>query len=73
MEDEQHVADRIVLPMAELKVTYGYEMDGTPVVAVDWRVPESDRVPDRVIRAGLLAYLQEMEINGVWDDWEDGE
>lgn len=63
--------DDIVMRLGHLEVDYGYDTDGDSVVSVSWVDPDTGRVADKVIRNGMLAYLQECEAAEAFNDWDD--
>lgn len=57
--------------LGHLEVDYGFDTDGESVVSVSWVDPDTGRVADKVIRNGIISFLQESEAAEAFDDWDD--
>lgn len=65
--------NEIVLPVATLTVTYGYTADGETTMTTLWADPNTPgRIPDDVVRGGMLAKLVLSEDMAAVDAWEEG-
>jgi|GEM_PF-6754618 len=53
--------DDIIMPLARLTVNYGLNLDGRTVVDVLWDRPNSNIVPDAILRHGIINHLEQME------------
>lgn len=63
--------DDIVMRLGHLEVDYGFDTDGESVVSVSWVDPDTGRVADKVIRNGIISFLQESEAAEAFDEWDD--
>lgn len=57
--------------LGHLEVDYGFDTDGESIVSVSWVDPDTGRVADKVIRNGIISFLQESEAAEAFDDWDD--
>lgn len=65
------VMDEIVMNLATLRVYYGKDIDGNSVTSVSWEDPETGTVADSIIRAGIIAHLQELEVDSTFEGWDE--
>ena len=65
------VMDEIVMNLATLRVYYGRDIDGNSVTSVSWEDPETGTVADSIIRAGIIAHLQELEVDSTFEGWDE--
>lgn len=63
--------DEIVMNLATLRVYYGRDIDGNSVTSVSWEDPETGTVADSIIRAGIIAHLQELEVDSTFEGWDE--
>ena len=63
--------DEIVMNLATLRVYYGRDIDGNSVTSVSWEDPETVTVADSIIRAGIIAHLQELEVDSTFEGWDE--
>lgn len=63
--------DDIVMNLATLRVNYGKDIDGNSVTSVSWEDPETGAVADSIIRAGIIAHLQELELDSAFQGWDE--
>lgn len=63
--------DEIVMNLATLRVYYGKDIDGNSVTSVSWEDPETGTVADSIIRAGIIAHLQELEVDSTFEGWDE--
>ena len=57
--------------LGHLEVDYGFDPNGESIVSVSWVDPDTGRVADKVIRNGIISFLQESEAAEAFDDWDD--
>lgn len=65
------VMDEIVMNLATLRVNYGLDIDGNSVTSVSWEDPETGAIADGIIRAGIIAHLQELEVDSTFEGWDE--
>lgn len=63
--------DDIVMNLATLRVNYGKDIDGNSVTSVSWEDPETGAIADGIIRAGIIAHLQELELDSAFQGWDE--
>lgn len=63
--------DEIVMNLATLRVYYGKDIDGNSITSVSWEDPETGTVADSIIRAGIIAHLQELEVDSTFEGWDE--
>lgn len=65
------VVDEIVMNLVTLRVYYGRDIDGSSVTSVSWEDSETGAIADGIIRAGIIAHLQELEVDPMFDGWNE--
>lgn len=63
--------DEIVMNLATLRVNYGLDIDGNSITSVSWEDPETGAIADGIIRAGIIAHLQELEVDSTFEGWDE--
>lgn len=65
------VMDEFVMNLATLRVNCGLDIGGNSVTSVSWQDPETGTVAGSIIRAGIIAHLQELEVDSMFDGWNE--